>query len=427
MNMNEKISIPAIKGIIGNNVYYTANLTLAQVCNLVDNMNDELYNSPSLNDILQRSLTSNFEKIKEYILSQDERFFNSLVLAIYDDYPQWTELDLKVGDIEYDNVGILTFLSNRHIFPVDGQHRVEGIKAAVKVDTSLASETIGVLFIGHQNTPEGKVRTRRIFTTLNRYAKPVKQGDIISLDEDNIVSIVTRYILESHPLLKGDRMKKGNLKAISPNDSSTFTTLISLYEVHKSLFRLYYFTKFKKRITSKELVKYTSIRPDDSTIDEFYSFLLQFWNSLADNMECIGNYLRDDGPSPASKYRLTNEGGNLLFRPVGLESMTKAIVRILIACPNSSLQAIIKIFNGMDMNLSHFPWKKVLWNDVEHTMITLKNNTQIAELLFVYYYDSSLLSEKETKKIVKGYSSASSLEESSVEELLSHFVQHKIC
>ena len=73
------------------------------------------------------------------------------------------------------------------IFPVDGQHRVEGIKDALKKNSQLANETVSVMLIGHSTTTEGMKKSRRIFSTLNRYAKPVKLGDIIALDEDDEV------------------------------------------------------------------------------------------------------------------------------------------------------------------------------------------------------------------------------------------------
>ena len=45
-------------------------------------------------------------------------------------------------------------------------------------------------------------RTRRLFTTLNRYAKPVKKSEIIALDEDDIIAIITRELVEKYPLFR---------------------------------------------------------------------------------------------------------------------------------------------------------------------------------------------------------------------------------
>ena len=51
---------------------------------------------------------------------------------MYDGEPQWTEIRFELDEDEFPNVGILHFNGKEKIFPVDGQHRVEGIKEAVK-------------------------------------------------------------------------------------------------------------------------------------------------------------------------------------------------------------------------------------------------------------------------------------------------------
>ena len=53
------INIPAIRGVIGNMVYYTTTLTFNQVAERVKRIDDELHTSTSLKEQLQRALTSN--------------------------------------------------------------------------------------------------------------------------------------------------------------------------------------------------------------------------------------------------------------------------------------------------------------------------------------------------------------------------------
>lgn len=54
--------------------------------------------------------------------------FNALVLAVYDGNPEWSELDVEVEDYRTFSVGVLELTGDEIIFPVDGQHRVAGIK-----------------------------------------------------------------------------------------------------------------------------------------------------------------------------------------------------------------------------------------------------------------------------------------------------------
>lgn len=159
------IDIPAIRGTLGEKTYYTATFTFEQIAERVKLIDHELHTSKSLREQLQRALTDNHKSIKEYILTQKEHFFNALVLAVYDGDPTWNELEFEFNDIRYHSMGFLHLNGKERIFPVDGQHRVEGIKGALKENPNLKDETITVIFIGHHDDPEGKEKTRRIFST----------------------------------------------------------------------------------------------------------------------------------------------------------------------------------------------------------------------------------------------------------------------
>ena len=165
----EALNIPAIRGILGDIVYYTSSFTFKQIAERVKKIDQELHTSTSLKDQLQRSLTKNYESITDYILSQKEHFFNALVLAVYDGDPVWNEIEVGFKGEDYYNMGFLRLNGEEKIFPVDGQHRVEGIKDAIKKSPELEDETIAVILIGHHKDKEGMEKTRRIFSTLNRY------------------------------------------------------------------------------------------------------------------------------------------------------------------------------------------------------------------------------------------------------------------
>lgn len=51
-----------------------------------------------------------------------------MVLAVYDGDPQWREIRYEIDGHIYPNIGLLELNGEEKIFPVDGQHRVEGIK-----------------------------------------------------------------------------------------------------------------------------------------------------------------------------------------------------------------------------------------------------------------------------------------------------------
>lgn len=200
------IRTPAIVSEIGDWRYYITSLTFEQINAFVERLSNELHNSKKLSDLLQRSITSNYKKITSYILEHEDRFFNSIVLAVYEGDPQFREIDFEYENERYGTMGLLEFTGDEIIFPVDGQHRVEGIKKALLTKRDIAKDKIPVIFIGHRNDQSGKERTRRLFSTLNRYAKPVKKSDIIAIDEDDVIAITTRYLVTNNNLFKDERI-----------------------------------------------------------------------------------------------------------------------------------------------------------------------------------------------------------------------------
>lgn len=226
----------AIKGQMGIWRYYVSALSFGEIAKYVSPITKEISNSDSYSNLLQRAITNNVSSITDYLLLQPERMFNALVLAVYDGNPEWSELDVEVEDYRTFSVGVLELTGDEIIFPVDGQHRVAGIKDALKKDSSLANEKVPIILIGHQNTLEGKRRTRRLFSTLNRRAKRVNENEIIALDEDDLVAITTREIAENHKLFSGERLVDCATKNIPSTNNIAFTSILTLYEITKIIY-----------------------------------------------------------------------------------------------------------------------------------------------------------------------------------------------
>ena len=391
----EALNIPAIRGILGDIVYYTSSFTFKQIAERVKKIDQELHTSTSLKDQLQRSLTKNYESITDYILSQKEHFFNALVLAVYDGDPVWNEIEVGFKGEDYYNMGFLRLNGEEKIFPVDGQHRVEGIKDAIKKSPELEDETIAVILIGHHKDKEGMEKTRRIFSTLNRYAKPVSTGDIIALDEDDTVAIVTRNMLESFPLFMNENISdEKKTKAIVEKDTKSFTSLIKLYETNKIVYK--YYTSFRdntKRIhSSTEIDNFLKFRPKQEDIDNFEKYLTEFWELFINSFEGMKEYVASTEKDAAAKYRNRENGGLLYFRPVALPQLVTAILE---TCFRSkvTLADSMSAYSQLEMCISKAPWVKVLWDAESRTMI-MKNKTLVHPLL-MYMYDRNILNEKE--------------------------------
>ncbi|HCS73742.1 MAG TPA: DndB, partial [Clostridiales bacterium] len=385
------MKIPAIRGYIGNWIYYISVLSFEDISIYVKPVNQELHQTTALSDMIQRSITDNYKKITSYILSQEERFFNSLVLAVYDGDPQWVEVELDYGDEEFFNIGFLDFNGDEKIFPIDGQHRVEGIKAALKEKPELCEEKVPVIFIGHRNTIEGMRKSRRLFSTLNRYATPVSMRDIIALDEDDIVAIVTRELVEECELFKGDRIVYTANKPIPEKNKAAFTSIVNLYKCNDELYKCF--------IGKQSIAKYKRARRSEEEINQFSEFCFNYWNGFASHIEVVSEYLKESGNKQAIKWR-NRDGGNLLFRPIGLLPFTMAVIEIK-ARSGMDFLHIFKNMNALGLILRENPWRQVLWNDIEQKMLTADN--KLVKSLLIYLFNRDLLNENEIKIMKKSY------------------------
>lgn len=407
------MQIPAIRAKIGIWVYYVATLSFQQVSQYVKRVDDELHRSTVLKEMLQRSITDNYKSISKYIIQQEERFFNSLVLAVYDGDPQWHEVRLNYGDgNEFYDIGLLELTGGEKIFPVDGQHRVEGIKDALKSNPELSKEKIPVIFIGHKKDTEGMQRARRLFSTLNRYAKPVSMRDIIALDEDDSVAIASRELIDNHVLFSEGRILDSKTKAIPDNHPTAFTSIITFYECNRELLK-YYLKNIEVRNIDGNLLKgnskieqFIKYRPDNEVISEFVTFCSDFWTAFTENLTPIKEYV-EQIPISAERFRNSN-GGCILFRSIALPPFIRASIKIKERCNYDNVTLFSKM-NNLPLYLNDEVWKGILWNPVSRTMIL--NYKVLTELLLIYIHNKDLLKQSELKSFYHGLSSAYGLEQ----------------
>lgn len=395
--------IPAIRGYIGNTVYYITNLKFKELAMLVNRRSsEELYKSGLLKEALQRSLTDNYIKIKDYILKHHDHFFNAMVLAVYDGDPQWREVRYEVDDVMYGNVGLLELNGNEQIFPLDGQHRLEGIKAALKESKKYENDTIPIMLIGHENSSKGMAKSRRIFSILNRYAKPVGKGDIIALDEDDIVAIITRWLLEDYGLFMGNRIKVSNSKSIPTTDKGSFTTLMTLYDCHDELFKVYHYKETGRLISSEKLKDYKRTRPEDAELKAFCDFTKSFWDEMIANFEELKEYITNKSNEAALKFRPQGEGGNLFFRPVGILPFVSAVCQIMTVQKEFDYRKILADYASfLDRNVASEYWTRILWDASAKKMLV--RNGSITKYLMIEMYSSNILSQKEWNKMVERF------------------------
>lgn len=388
-NKFRTLYLPALRAYMGDWMYYIAVMKLKDVAERI-HFADEIHKSEKLSEFIQRTLLiSRADEIATYLIKQSQRLFNSLIVGVYGGEPQWLEIDLKKNELlemsisEEGILGFLRFSGEEHLFALDGQHRLAGIKRATEQDQLFApigNEEISVIFVGHKKTAEGLERTRRLFTTLNRYAKPVTSAEIIALDEDNLAAIIARDLVENHELFKEERLSFSKSTSIPKSDTHCFTTIITIYKVADLLLPTYLsqsgFPKLK-------WAQFKKIRPDYTIITNARNYMYSFWDLFIENFPALSEYFQYDQSieDKAAKFR-HNEGGHVLFRPVGLLAYVRAIKKALEM--NWKLEDILSRLSKTETNIAHDPWKGLLWQPGSERMLTRPENQKLAVKLLLY-------------------------------------------
>jgi DNA sulfur modification protein DndB len=393
--MAAPLQIPAMRGVIGDWVFYVTLLPFAEVTNRIKKT-EEIHSSALLREMIQRALTLRSKNIASYLQSQKQRFFNAIVVGVYEGEPEWNQLNVRKSELfdpanletrVAESLGVLTLRGDEKLFAIDGQHRVEGIKEFVRelgVEKAKSLEDeVCAIFVAHSNEPSGLQKTRRLFATLNRYAKPVSLTEIIALDEDDVVALTCRDLLENHPLFTKGRISLTKGKALAPTDSKNFTSLTALYQA------MDLYLMQGKRATWQN---FKTVRPnDEGVVQQFITNGHQFWNALIDAIPALKRVQDLDASKPLPKSCRSQKGGDLLFRAIAPTMLVRCLKRAMALGMNESV--FIKRFSKIPRSLSKSPWLGVLW-DGSNMMIGEKNQ-QVAESLILWMVDC----DPEEKKI----------------------------
>ena len=360
--MKKTIYLPSIRSKMGDWIFYSCVMRLADIADRVS-FADEIHKNKSLSKLIQRELEDKrAESIKNYLLADKERFFGSLVIAVYGGHPAWSDIDLKEGiNSDYKfldenqgaNLGFLSFTGEEKLFALDGQHRLAGIREAVKESVEIGSDCVTTVFVGHKNTISGLQRTRKLFTTLNKNAKAVNKSEIIALDENDAVAVITRRLVEESNYFFGKTISYNKGNSIPKHENSALTNIANLYDV-LSIFLGEAIAEKNKNYWRDEL------RPDDITLDAFFEKSNQLIASFGKNFKELHDYFSEK-PENRSAIPYRNEnGGSILFRPVGLLIFIEIFSRIYKSTQN--IEACIKILAKLPTDISNYPYRDVIWS-----------------------------------------------------------------
>ena len=279
---------PAIKARMGDWDYYVVRMTMREVAREVQLASD-LWEDKTLSDAIQRVLDESRVKqqIVNFLSRRCDRFFASLVVAAIGGNPQWTSISSRFGE----SFGELSFEVDPRYYALDGQHRLKAIQELMAdpagAPPGFADEQLSVIVVvrEHQSVDDGLwlQRYRRLFSSLNRYAKPTDADTNIIMDEDDVIAIVTRRLITDHEFFRAPHPEQKSFRVLTKgknlkSGASHFTSLQTLYEMNRNL--LMSTERRRQWGRAKDLKVFLQFRPEENEIDRYYQILSNCWDAV---------------------------------------------------------------------------------------------------------------------------------------------------
>lgn len=389
---------PALRAQMGSWNYYTVKMSVRELSENVK-FAYEIYEDRTLDEAIQRILNQRRVKteIVEYLKNQPNRFFSSIVVAVLNGNPMFYPIEItdapEFSIFRDDNrlnetFGVLRFDGTQEYYALDGQHRLSAIKMLLDRNNQISDgapegfekDELSVIVVVPSQTDSNETflqKYRRLFSNLNRYAKPMDQATNIIMDEDDTLAIITRRLITENSFFKWSgraresqkiKTEKGkNLKTGDPY----FTSIEALYNMNIALL------SSPKRLThgwgcdneeGLNFKKFIRVRPSsEEYIDSLYEELKIYWDGLLAELPVLQNT-----PSKMRFHEITDRNNNdgtdhLLFWPIG-QQMLAEIARELLNKrlhdqenpTTETVRFALKGLNQLEWQLHQAPWKHFL-------------------------------------------------------------------
>ena len=331
------------------------------------------------------------KEIVTFLTGRPDRFFASLVVAAIGGSPKFYPVSVA-DDPQFEiladeesieqSFGVLRFSGSQNYYALDGQHRLKAIKTLLQPEdeserveppTDFANEEISVLMvIRPPDAPEEEWLTsyRRLFSSLNRYAKPTDRDTNIIMDEDDIFAILTRRLISSHDFFKAPGRQLDSFKVKTSGrplreGTSHFTSLQQLYDLNQTLLTTHLRSN-KGWGTGPEaeregdVNRFKRFRPSETYIDDLFEELQLYWDAIIGAIPDLAL-----NPSDAKNHQADGSNGevadNLLFWPIGQDVMISVARALLDDSPETltleQAKAALTPLAAVNWRLHQVPWR----------------------------------------------------------------------
>ena len=335
----------AMKGKLGNTDYFILAMKAGFLAkNARIPFETDEWENMTMSEKEQRDI--NYKRVKTqiapYLAKNKERFFGAIVLTVRNFNPKKFEplgtvitKDLpQLYRSEAECMGFLTFKGGEVFIPIDGQHRIKAIQFALdgrdeknnpiigmKPCNDLANEDVTVMLVPYESE-----KVRKIFTCVNRYAKPTSSGENLITDDEDYIAISARdiadWINHDDPSNSSPNEELVKTKNESLGDKEQFfTTLRTIAKCNRLILQ----ASFPDPLPNPKLPYIV----DDSDKKKMYDKkILHVWKHLTKNIEAFAVMLSDKSKTGNVKREGVRKS-NLLGKPIPQASLFDAYLRLI--------------------------------------------------------------------------------------------------
>lgn len=398
-------TVAAMRGTMGSTNYFILAMKARELVEKAIIPSEmEGWDNLTLEEREQRDINYNRVKkqIAPYLARDKDRFFGAIILTVSpfdeENFEPLNEVATKglpkLYKTQAQLMGFLTFTGGEQLRPLDGQHRLKALKFAMEgndekgkkidgltLDPSLANEDITVILIPHDQQ-----KSRKIFTKVNRYAKPTTTGQNLVTDDDDVIAVLSRGIANNQNIIGPELVK---YKSNTLNDKEGyFTTLATIAECNENILQ----ATFGERVDRQTLPNQAKMRLYEEAINNT-------WQHITTNVDLFADMLSDkDETSDAKRCEIRTDF--LLGKPVPQVCLVAAFARLV------NLEGRNK-FTPKEATdqLNKVDWKKEakLWDRLlmTGTKIITKNAKIATDILC--YIAGEPLDDDQTADLLKRY------------------------
>ena len=413
-------TVAAMKGKLGSTDYFILTMKVQELVEKTKIPSEmEGWENMSLEEREQRDI--NYTRVKTqiapYLASDQDRFFGAIILTARNFDPSNFEPIADVATKGLPNLyktqaqlmGFLTFTGGELLIPLDGQHRLKALEFAIEGRdekgkpianfepcSDLADEEVTVILVPYDGS-----KARKIFTKVNKYAKPTTTGQNLVTDDDDIVAVLSRKVANDQDII-GAHLVNYKSNTLSDKDQR-FTTLATLAECNQAILEAHFPPGKIDRVHLPE--------PDKAKLYERKIF--EVWKFLTENIDLFSEALDDKDSKDGDSKRSEIRQDYLLGKPVAQVCLVNTFAQLTTLEERSfSYEAAANKLNAVKWGKDELEWDRLF---VSGGKIITKNRKLVTDILC--YRAGKPLSKEQEENLLERYRALFPDDEKNIKEL----------